>query len=100
MPSVTVTVPHNSTPEEVTARLKRLMAKAMARNQDKVQNFVEEWSDTGLKFSFTTYGFNVGGTVAVDPTNVQVVGNLPFAAMMFKGKIEQGLKDELTKALA
>jgi len=100
MPSMSVTVPHSSTPEEVTARLKGLLEHAKARNQDKVQDLVETWNDNTLTFSFKTFGFNIGGTVVVEPQVVRIDGKLPFAAMMFKGKIEQTVRDELTRALA
>ena len=45
-------------------------------------------------------GFNIKGDLTVDPSEVKVVGSLPFAAMMFKGMIEQGVRDELVKVLA
>ncbi len=100
MPSMSVTVPHFSTQEDVTARLKGLLERAKERNQDKVQDLVEQWNDHTLTFSFKAYGFDVGGTVVVEPQTVRVEAKLPFAAMMFKGKIEQALRDELTRALA
>ncbi len=100
MPSLSVTVPHLSTQEAVVSRLKGLLEHAKQRNLDKVQNLVEQWSDNTLNFGFKTFGFDVSGTVAVEPQQVKVDAKLPFAAMMFKGKIEQALRDELTKALA
>jgi Putative polyhydroxyalkanoic acid system protein (PHA_gran_rgn) len=100
MPSMSVTVPHFSTQEDVVKRLKGLMELAKQRNQDKIQNLVEQWNENTLTYSFKSFGFDVGGTVAVEPDVVRVEGKLPFAAMMFKGKIEQALRDELTRALA
>ena len=38
--------------------------------------------------------------MTVEPNQVVLQGSLPFAAMMFKGKIEQTVKEELEKALA
>jgi hypothetical protein len=100
MPSMSVTVPHLSTQEEVTVRLKDLLERAKERNQDKIQNLVEQWNGNTLTFSFKSYGFDIGGTVAVEPQAVRVDAKLPFAAMLFKGKIEQTLRDELTRKLA
>ena len=37
---------------------------------------------------------------AVEDERVVVNGDLPFAAMMFKGKIEQALREQMTKVLA
>jgi hypothetical protein len=42
----------------------------------------------------------VSGDVIVQPAEVQLDGQIPFAAMMFKGKIESALRDQLTKELA
>jgi hypothetical protein len=38
--------------------------------------------------------------VTVEPNEVKLHGVLPFAAMMFKGKIEQTVREELEKLLA
>ena len=76
------------------------MEFAKERNQGKVQDLVENWQGNNLNFSFKTYGFDVSGTVAVEPNAVRIDSKIPFAAMMFKGKIEQTLKDELAKLLA
>lgn len=100
MPTLSVTVPHNRNPEEVAERLRGLLERALERNQDKIQNLVQEWNGNNLTFSFKTFGFDVGGNMQVEPQAVKVDAKLPFAAMMFKGKIEQTLRDELTKALA
>jgi Putative polyhydroxyalkanoic acid system protein (PHA_gran_rgn) len=40
------------------------------------------------------------GTVAVIPSDVTVQITLPFAASLFKSKIESGIRDTLTKILA
>ena len=53
-----------------------------------------------LNFGFTTFGFPIKGAIAVEPAEVKLDGDLPFAAMMFKGKIEQEFKDALTRLLA
>ncbi len=53
-----------------------------------------------MDYSFSTYGFNIKGDIDVEPDQVKVNGNLPFAAMMFKGKIEQTVREELEKLLA
>ncbi|MBI3837770.1 MAG: polyhydroxyalkanoic acid system family protein [Planctomycetia bacterium] len=43
---------------------------------------------------------NIKGELTVDPNEVKINGVLPFAAMMFKGKIEQTVREELEKVLA
>jgi hypothetical protein len=99
MPSLNVTVPHPFSQEEATDRLKRLLEMAKARNEGKVSNLVEEWTGNQLKFGFSTFGFNVSGAMDVEPQAVKIQATIPIAAMMFKGKIEQTLRDELTRVL-
>jgi hypothetical protein len=100
MPSLTITAPHSLGTEEATTRLKNFFQKLKERHQDKMSNLEEQWNDNRLEYAFSTYGFNIKGDVQVEPNEVKVNGALPFAAMMFKGKIEQTVKEELEKLLA
>ena len=45
-------------------------------------------------------GFNVKGHVTVRADAVEINGDLPFAATMFKGQIEAMIRDRATKLLA
>lgn len=100
MPKMTLAVPHMLGREGATERLQGFLARVKERHQDRVSNIQEQWSDGILTFSFSTYGFKIKGSVTVEESEVQLDGDLPFAAMMFKGKIEQGIRDELAKVLA
>ena len=59
-----------------------------------------ELDDNLLTFSFKTYGFKIDGTLTVDETAARLSGNLPFAALAFRGKIEQSIASELRRELA
>jgi hypothetical protein len=100
MPSLTITTPHALGTEEATARLKTFFQKLKERHSDKMSNMQEQWQDNRLEYGFSTYGFNIKGDVVVEANEVKVNGALPFAAMMFKGKIEQTVREELEKLLA
>jgi hypothetical protein len=100
MPSLKLSFPHQLGQEEAVARLKSLLTKVKDKYQDQVSDLQESWNDNTLSFSFRTYGFNVNGDVVVQPSEVQLDGQIPFAAMMFKGKIEGALRDQLAKELA
>ena len=100
MPSLNLNSPHQLGQEEATNRLKTFFEKLKARHGDKVSNLKEEWQGNLLKYSFSTYGFNIKGDLSVEPDAVKIKGELPFAAMMFKGKIEQAVKEELQRVLA
>jgi Putative polyhydroxyalkanoic acid system protein (PHA_gran_rgn) len=100
MPSLQLTFPHQLGQEEAVSRLKRLLTKVKDKYQDQVSNLQESWSDNKLTFGFTTYGFNVSGNVLVEPAQVRLDGQIPMAAMIFKGKIEGAIRDQMAKELA
>ncbi len=99
MPSVKLSVPHDLGQAEATMRLKGFFAKVKERYQNQVSDLEETWSDNALDFGFRTYGFQIKGRMDVEPAEVKFDGQIPFAAMAFKGKIEQTLRDELTRVL-
>ena len=99
MPKLTVAVPHSLSQEEVTSRLKGFLERVRGRYEDQVSDLQEQWGENSGTFSFKTYGFNVKGNVDVEPSQVKVEGDLPFAAMMFKGKVEQAIRENLTRLL-
>jgi hypothetical protein len=100
MPRLSLAVPHLLTPDEAKQRLKDKFAAALVEHQGRVSNTREEWRDHTLSFGFQAMGMAVSGTVAVEPKQVKVDAELPFAAMLFKGAIEQRLRDEVAALLA
>lgn len=100
MPSVQLTIPHQLGQAEALSRLQGLLAKVKNRYQNQVSDLKETWNDNVVQFSFTTYGFNVAGQMTVEPADVRFDAKVPMAAMMFKGKIEQTLREEITRALS
>jgi hypothetical protein len=100
MPNLSLTVSHQLDQQQAIERLKGFLDKVKQRYQDQVSNLEENWNDNQLQFGFTTYGFNVKGNLDVQADAVVIDGQIPLAAMMFKGKIEQTIRDELTRLLA
>ena len=100
MPKFSTETPHALGLPEATERLKGLLEKIRQRYQDQVSDMEESWQDDKLTFSFKTYGFKIQGILTVLADSVKLDGELPFAAMMFKGKIEQSIHGELEKVLA
>ena len=99
MPKLNLAVPHGLSQEEAATRLKGFLEKVRAKYQDKFSDLEEEWTDNTSKFSFKSMGFAFKGNVAVNDNDVKLEGDLPFAAMMFKGKIEETIRDNLTRLL-
>lgn len=100
MPSLTMAVPHELGEAEAAQRLRGYFAKLKNRYADQVSNLEDTWEGNLLKFAFSTYGMNVQGKLEVSDSSVKVDSTVPFAAMMFKGKIESSVRSELDRILA
>jgi len=99
MPKVSVAVPHGLDRGEVVARLKNESGALRSSFGDHVQDFQETWDDHTLAFSFKTFGMSIEGRVHVEPKEVLTTVNVPLAAMMFKGAIEQNMRSRLEQIL-
>ena len=100
MPGFSTEVPHSLGQEAATEKLKKFLEQVAERYKDQVSSIDGTWTENNLKFSLTTFGFTIGGDLTVEESTAKLQGQLPFAAMAFRGKIEQGIKAELEKALA
>jgi hypothetical protein len=100
MPKFSVTIPHELSKDEAVQRLGGFSEKVQQRFKDTIKDFEQSWDGDVSNFSFKTYGMAIAGKIHIDAPEVKLDGDLPFAAMMFKGKIEQSIRDELTKLLA
>jgi hypothetical protein len=100
MPQLQMEVPHTLGQEEATKRLKDKFGLAKQMYQQHVSDLREEWTDHTLAFGFRAVGMAVPGTLAVEPSAVRIVAELPWAAMLAKGMIEQRIRQELGQILA
>ena len=100
MPSLQLTFAHQLGQEEAVARLKNFLTRVQEKYQAQVADLQQAWNGNTLSFSFSTYGFKVSGDVVAEPTEVRLDGQIPIAAMPFKGKIEGAIRDQLVKELA
>lgn len=99
MPKITVSVPHQLGQQTAAERLKSFLARLKEKHQDQVSDLKEEWTESNLKFGFKTFGFQFQGTGNVTDTDAKVDVDIPFAAMMFKGKIESEMRETLSRVL-
>ena len=77
-----------------------LLSRVTEKYGDQVSALEQNWEGDTLNFSMTTYGFKITGNLVVEEEQVKIDGDLPFAAAMFKGKIEGSIRNELEKCLA
>jgi hypothetical protein len=99
MPAFSTEVPHPLGKDEATERLKVFLERVAERYKDQVSALSGEWQQNVLNFSLTTYGFTVSGKLVVEESVARLEGQLPFAAVPFRGKIEKGIAQELERAL-
>jgi len=100
MPSLAITVPHTLEPQEAADRLKRLIEQVKAQYGSHLSELHEEWDGQKGNFRVGAMGFKSTGTVEVRPNEVHIQGSLPFAAVMFKGKIEDAIRQQVEQRLA
>jgi hypothetical protein len=99
MPKFHVTVPHPLSQQDAIQKLNGFIDLLRSRYQDQVSGLEQSWDNNVLSFGFKTYGIQVNGKITVNDHQLDLDGDLPFAAMMFKGKIESSIRDELTRLM-
>jgi putative polyhydroxyalkanoate system protein len=100
MPKFGVTVPHQLTKDDARSRLERFVEVLQTKFEGKVSDLNQSWEGDTLKFSFKTFGIQLTGGITVYDNELKLDGDLPFAAMMFRGKIESDIKEQLERIVA
>jgi hypothetical protein len=100
MPALNISVPHSLKAEEAVQRIQKLVSGVKTKFADKVSDVKEKWTGNNGEFSFKAMGFDISGTVEVDQKEVRIHSNLPFAAMMFKSRIESTIREKAEELLA
>ena len=99
MPKITVTEPHRLPKDEALKRIKGLLGQVKAQYADQISNLQEQWDGYSGTFSFAAMGFSVSGTLTVTDQDATVKGDLPLLAGMFKGRIEQTIRERARQLL-
>ena len=100
MPRMHVVVPHRLSQDEAKARIQNLLTDLKSQYSGRFEDLEESWSDHQGQFSLRAMGFKVSGTLAVKPSEVELSGDLPFAAAPFKGRIEEVIRERAERLLA
>ncbi len=100
MPKINISVPHEHGRSTAIEKLKSFSEKMRDNLPDGVSDVEETWGDDGtLSFKVQGMGMEIAGTLEPSDSEVQLTGNLPFAALPFRGLIESQLKTGLEDAL-
>jgi putative polyhydroxyalkanoate system protein len=100
MPKFNVDVPHSLSRDQARARLERFAETLQQKFQNQLSDLEQSWEGDTLRFSFKTFGIQLSGGIAVNDQDLKVAGDLPFSAMMFRGKIESSIREELERLVA
>ena len=100
MPSYQVVVPHSLGIDEACARLRVLLSEVRNDYAALMSDVSGSWTGNLLRFNFKAAGMPVSGELIVEEASVKVCGQLPLAAALFRGRIEQTIRDELKKLLS
>jgi hypothetical protein len=100
MPKFTVNVPHAIDRTVAISKLKSFMDAARKDSPVELSEVEEKWDDNGnLEFAFSAMGFRIAGQMVTEAQNVQVRGDLPFAALPFRGALENQLASKIREAI-
>ncbi len=100
MPKFGVSVPHTLTKDEARSRLERFAEMLESKFANQVSDLQQSWEGDTLKFHFKSYGIPLDGGITVADNALNVAGDLPFTAMMFKGKIESAIREQLERMVS
>lgn len=100
MPKFQVEVPHELDRQLAAEKLRQYSEQAKSQMPAEISNLEEIWDEEGnLVFSFTALGFKVSGEMISYTEIIVISGNLPFAALPFRGMIEKQLVERIQSAL-
>ncbi|MCA9231300.1 MAG: polyhydroxyalkanoic acid system family protein [Planctomycetales bacterium] len=100
MPKLNFEVPHPLSVEDAKSKLQRFVEALQSRFQGQISELEQTWEGNDLVFGFKTFGIKIAGTIGVQEGKLLVDVELPFSAMMFKGKIESEIRGQLEKQMA
>jgi hypothetical protein len=88
MPKIKVSVSHQLGQDEARTRISKLLADSRAKFGGQISNVREQWTDNVDVFHFSAMGFDIDGQLNVQPAEVAIELNLPWAALPFKSRVE------------
>lgn len=100
MPDINLSFLHRLSQDEAGSRVKRLLGDLQDSYGDHIQDLRESWKGNSCTFSFQVSGFEVSGTITATPRSVDLHGELPWTATVFKSQIEDAVRRHAEKLLA
>jgi hypothetical protein len=99
MPKISLNIPHELSQAEALNRIQQFLPQLKEQHSDKIKDLEESWNGNTGEFKFKISGFKVSGTLQVGEDHVVITGELPFAALLFKGQIENSIREKAMELL-
>ena len=99
MAALNLSVPHCLGQAEAQVRLERFLDNIRQQHAAELNDVRGGWTANVLEIELDIRGIGISGRMIVEETHIHVSGPLPLAALFFRGRIEQTIRDELLKAL-
>jgi len=99
VPKINFEVPHSFSSDDAKEKLQKFAEMIQAKFQDQVSDLEQSWEGNDLSFGFKTFGIKIAGKITALDNKLTVDCDLPFSAMMFKGKIESEIRGQLEKLM-
>lgn len=99
MPKMSVQIPHELSQEEAQTRVQGMITNLKEQYGDQISDLHEEWHGETGQFSMRAMGFKLAGSLKVTGQDVQVEGDLPWAAKPFQGQIETTIRERAERLL-
>jgi len=99
MPKIELNIPHELSQSEALTRIQNFLPDLKTEHSDKIKDLEESWNGNTGEFKFKISGFKVSGTLQVGEDFVLINGELPFAALLFKGMIENSIREKAMELL-
>ena len=99
MSQIALSVTHRFSKAEALEKVKGLLGDLKSEFAGRFDGLDEHWDEHGGNFSCRARGLSVSGRLEVDVGRVSLSVNLPFAALVVKGKIERAFRERLESRL-
>ncbi len=100
MASLKIDIPHELSQAEALLRIRKLLSKVQQEQKEYISNVKEEWEGQKGNFEFNAKGFDLSGTIDVQPGNIYIDASVPFAVSLFKSKIKEIINEKAKELLA
>ena len=99
VPDFNVSVPHGIGRAAALSRLRQFLDVTRDNYAHEVSEVRGDWDGNQLQFSFAARGVPVQGTLIVEEDAVHVSGPLQHSIVLFRSRIEETIRQELSKLL-